>query len=404
MRKLNFITEEQYQEAKNSSVTTLSADPQQLAPHLRETIRLFLEEQLGRSALYNGLQIKTTLNQQIQKNAQAAFQKQISNLRKQLAPQVDGALVALDVNTGAIKALIGGFDFAKSQFNRAIQAKRQMGSLIKPLIYAAAIEQGHDFSEVAVDEPLEIIFGNKHWTPDNFHKQFEGEMTLAYALSHSNNTVTVKVLLQTGIERVVTLAKKMGLSGPIPAYPSLALGCIDTSLLENTAMFNVFANSGRYVAPHFITWVKDQWGTVLWRNKSVQEAIFSPMVTDQVAKVLMIPINRMCKRQANGSLPVEAFGKTGTSDNRTCWFLGATPALTIGIYIGRDDNVSLGEHIYGYTTAWPIWFDLVTRIPCSPTQFCFDPRLREIIIHERTGQQLYSSEVPGAIKIFVQDY
>ncbi len=402
MQKLRFISIAECEEAKTVTVTTKS-ESSALAPHLREAIRIYLEDLLGREKLYGGgLRIKTTLNQELQKKAQEIFSAQIQQLRKKLSKEVDGGLISLDVSTGAIKALIGGFDFASSQFNRALQAQRQMGSLIKPVIYAAAIEKGMRFDDVEIDEPIEIIFNNRHWTPENSYERFEGAMTLAQALSRSNNTIAIKTLLSVGINSVAERVQKMGIKNSVPLYPSLALGCIDISLCQSAAMLNVFANGGTYVEPYCIQCIKDEWSSQIWRANPASVRVFSPLISDQVSKVLMNTIERMSLRYAKKLLPFEAFGKTGTTNQcRTCMLIGCTPQLTTGIYIGRDDNGSLGKNIFGYATAWPIWYALHSAIGSKPAQFSFDPRLREIIVHEKTGHRLYSSEEKGAFRILV---
>ena len=166
--------------------------------------------------------------------------------------------------------MIGGFDFNSSKFNRALQAKRQMGSVFKPILYSAAIDAGNSFANTEIDEPLELQIGTQLWAPHNWDHSFMGRMTLAYALSHSNNIVAIKTLLKTGIEPVIERAKQCHLEGPLMPYPSLALGCVDVTLKEVAGAFNVFAHSGIYVEPYCIDWIKDRWGKKIWIHANIE--------------------------------------------------------------------------------------------------------------------------------------
>lgn len=362
----------------------------QLAPHLKETIRQFLEEKFGRQELYRGgLTIKTTINTEIQKVAQAEFKKQFLRLKKDLVDKVDGALISMDTRTGEIKAMIGGFDFNESKFNRALQAKRQMGSVFKPIVYAAALQAGYNFAHVEVDEPLEVSFGGQVWRPRNNTRSFGGQMTLARALSFSNNVITVKALMKAGCKNVVDLAEKFCLPGPIPVYPSISLGCIDVKLNEAIGAFNVFANGGVYVAPHYLRWVKNEWGTKVWRESTFSKRVLDSKISGQVTKVLGIGTERFLRRMGARKLLSESIGKTGTTnDSRTCWFVGATPGLTTALYLGRDDNGSLGRGIYPVWTLFPIWKAMYERIIKEREKFTYDPALKQINIDWRNGREV----------------
>lgn len=406
MKKLGFITEEEFEEAKGKKVVCITSEDLVEAPHAKEAIRIFLEQQVGKEALYcGGLTIQTTINRTIQKKAQAAFIKQLSSLRQKVNPQIDGGLLAVEVKTGAIKALVGGYDFNGSQFNRALDARRQMGSVFKTLVYATAIQQGRCFAETEIDEPIQVLYGKNLWEPNNWDHKFNGQITLAFALSRSNNTVTVKTLLHTGIERVVELAERCHIKGPFNPYPSLALGCVDATLKEVTGMFNIFANHGTYVEPHLVSWVKDRFGKRIWRAEITSERVIHPRISDQVAKVLAIGMERIRKTWYNGNwLSCEAISKTGTTnDSRTCWWAGSSPDLTTAIYVGRDDNKSLGEGVYPIPTAFPIWKELYEAIPHPQTRFIYDPHLKELIIDEKTGCVLSDQNQEGAVSILVQE-
>lgn len=261
MRSLSYITPKEYADASTQSLHLVDHEPVMLAPHAREFLRLFLENKVGKVALYTqGLTVQITLNREIQIAAEQAFKEQFALLKKTIASDVDGALITLHGATGDIKAMIGGFDYGESKFNRAVQAKRQMGSTFKPLVYAAAIQSGMSFADTAYDEPFELEQGGSIWAPKNATDDFEGEMTLAYALSHSNNIVAIKTLLTVGIDQVIALADRCHLPAHRHPYPSLALGCLEATALDVAGVFNIFAHEGVYVEPHMVSWIKDRWG------------------------------------------------------------------------------------------------------------------------------------------------
>jgi len=395
MVHLGFVREEVAQELVKQPVTINQESVAITAPHLEETLRIFLEEVVGKKLLYSGgLIIQTTLNKEIQKKAQDIFQSECRKLKKKFGEDIDGALIMIDRKTGEIKALVGGFDFMVSKFNRALQARRQIGSTFKPLVYAAALQAGMTFADTEIDEPLELFQEKKLWCPQNYNKKFNGQVTLAYALSHSNNIVTIKTLLRIGMHKVIELAKKCRLKGPFHPYPSLALGCIDATLKEVVGMFNVFANDGMYVEPHYIKWVKNQWGTKVWKNSLEQEQVISSYLCGQVSAVLQLGLQRMKKFfEQEQWISCQAISKTGTTnDARTCWVVGSTPMFTTAVYIGCDNNRSMGKNVYPIHTALPIWLAINKAIKQLKEKFVYDPCLQEVIIHERTGKQANSNE------------
>jgi penicillin-binding protein 1A len=365
-------------------------DGSQLAPHLKETIRQFLESKFGKQKLYRGgLIVKTTINCKIQKIAQQEFRKKFLQLKRDLGSTVDGGLISISAKTGEIKALVGGCSFSESKFNRALQARRQMGSIFKPIVYAAALQAGYDFAHIEVDEATDFSFGGRSWRPRNSTRTFSGSMTLAKALSLSNNIVTVKALMLAGCKNVVNLAEKFNLPGPIPAYPSISLGCVDVNLLEAVGAFNVFANGGVYVAPHYLKWVKNEWGAKVWREVETSQRVLSARVSGQVAKVLGIGTKRFLRRMKRTKLLAESIGKTGTTnDSRTCWFAGSTPELTTALYLGRDNNSSLGRGIYPVWTLFPIWINMYEKLIKDEQKFSYDPSLKEININWTTGREV----------------
>lgn len=384
MYSVGFITQKEYEDAKNIPLKTSVRDKSKIAPHLKETIRIFLEEQFGKQKLYcGGLRIQTTINKKIQQKAELEFIKQFKNLKKDIGKNVDGAMICMEPKTGEIKALIGGYDFSNSKLNRA-HAKRQMGSIFKPIVYAAALQKGMNFTNTEIDEPIEVIFEGKKWQPQNSTRDFKGQMTLTKALSFSNNVISAKLILKIGCDSVSNLAKRFRFSDPLKPYPSLALGCVDATLEEAIGAFNVFANNGCYAKPYFIKWVKDEWGKKIYKAEPETEQILSPIISGQINKVLSISVHRQMEdKQYKGN----AIGKTGTTnDSRTCWYCGATPNLTTALYIGCDDNSAMGKNVYAVRTVAPIWFNLYKKLDKNDELFQFDPSLREININWTTGE------------------
>lgn len=402
MQKLSFISEEHYAELSQKELKLIVSEEAALAPHAQEMIRQQLELLFGRKELYaGGLTIQTSLNRALQEKANKAFAQQITDLRAALNMNVDGALLSMQPDTGEIKALVGGYQFTQSKFNRALQAKRQLGSILKPIVYAAALNAGLSLADTEVDEPFEFESSGSLWKPKNYNHKFLGEITRAYALSHSNNIVAIKTFLKTGAAPIIALAEKCNIDARHNPYPSLALGCVDVSLMQATGLFNIFAHDGTYIEPHCVKWVKDRWGTKIFKQNSIGGRVIESRINGQIAKVLELGINRVRCKLGNQIVDAQVVSKTGTTnDSRTCWFIGATPTLTTGIYIGCDDNQSLGINVFPIHTAFPIWQRLYEKMNCTKKQFSYDPSLQEIFIDEKTGEQV-SKSGPGVIPLYV---
>lgn len=403
MKHLGFITEAEYESELRKDIEIKDKHDDTFAPHIKEMLRVSLKAIVGKTNLYSaGLHIQTTINKKMQIAAQDAFKTEMVKLRAEFGEDLDGGMIVLDNKTGEIKALVGGFDFMSSKFNRATQAYRQVGSIIKPLIYAAAIQQGMTFADTDIDEPFELIQNNTVWKPKNYDKKFHGQVTLAYALSHSSNIITIKMLLKCGVHAIINLAKKCRIKAHFNPYPSLALGCVDATLSECAAMFNIFANDGIYVQPHVLTWIKDRWGTRIHKTVVDTERIMENPIIGQVKSVLCLGLERVKTMYgASNWITSQAMSKTGTTnDSRTCWFIGATPTLTTAVYVGFDDNRPMGKNVYPIRTAFPIWFAFNRTISSPIKTFSYDPSLQEKIIDECTGLPSVRGK-PGAIAILV---
>jgi penicillin-binding protein 1A len=276
-------------------------------------------------------------------------------------PPVQGALVALDPHSGRLLAMVGGYDYGQSQFNRATQARRQIGSAIKPFIYAAAIDHGMTPMTIKWDAPVKFKTASGIWAPHNYKPEYLGAITLRTALAKSINTVAAQLVAQIGVDGVVDVMRGVGVSSPLPHALSLALGTADLGLEETAYAMASFPAGGKLVRPVSITRITDADGKVLEEHTAppVQEQRLSPetayVVTDLMKGVVEIGTGK--KAQALGR-PVA--GKTGTSTNyRDAWFYGFTPDLLCGVWVGRDDFKPVGHDVTGGQVAVPIWLDFM---------------------------------------------
>lgn len=271
------------------------------------------------------------------------------------SPPVQGALVAMEPTTGDVKALVGGFDFEDSQFNRAVQSLRQPGSAFKPFIYAAALD--HDFTpaSIIVDEPISFRANGKTWAPQNYDGRFNGPTTLRDALTFSRNVVTVKLAMKVGLNNLLSYVPRLGIHSPLTKNLSLALGASEVTPIELTAAYGVFANLGMRAEPRFITRITDSQGNVIDENLPETEQVIAPETAYQMTSMLESVIQRGTGRRA-AALGRPAAGKTGTTnDVNDVWFIGYTPQLLAGVWVGFDEKRSLGGRETGGQVAAPIW-------------------------------------------------
>jgi penicillin-binding protein 1A len=270
---------------------------------------------------------------------------------------VEGALVALDPRTGAIRAMVGGYDFKRSEFNRAVSARRQPGSAFKPFIYAAAVDKGWTPSSILVDSP--VMYDDpvlqRVWKPTNYEDRFYGPISMREALIHSRNVATVKLLEQIGVQSAIDFSRRVGITSPLTRDLSLALGSSSIGLLELTSALGVFAAEGRRVEPGGLRSVTDHGGAVL--------AYYEPTPTEVVSRETAYIITNMLEDVVQSGTGVRArvlgrpvAGKTGTTNEfADAWFVGYAPNLAVGVWVGFDDRRSLGDREAGASVALPIW-------------------------------------------------
>ncbi len=270
-------------------------------------------------------------------------------------PLVQGALFCMDPHTGYVKALVGGYDYKKSQFNRAIQAKRQPGSSFKPIIYTAAMDSGMTPATVVIDAPIVIGTGGRLWAPKNYDNTHIGATTLRNALARSINVVSVKVMRQIGVKKVVEYAKRMGITSPLEPNLSLALGSSGVHVYEMAKAFSAFATNGKVPEPLYIKLVLDNEGDILLQNAPILQEAISPETAAVMTSMLKGVITEGTGWRIR-ALGRPAAGKTGTSnDLRDAWFIGFVPDMVAAVWVGYDDFRPMAEGQTGGVAAAPIW-------------------------------------------------
>lgn len=372
MREINMISVEVFEAAQNEAVQISGRpEPRMKAPYFIEYVKERLEETIGPSPLYrDGLTIRTTLSHELQVAAEAAVEKGVTALERRMRqrgitdPAPECALIALDIPTGGILAMVGGRDFFKSAYNRAITAVRQPGSAFKPILFAAALEQGFAQNTLLLDVP---VVGNEppngnNWRPENQTRASQGEMTLRKALILSKNIPAVRLLERIGADSVVPFAHRLGIGTRLEPDLSLAIGTSEVTLIDLTAAYAVFPSLGCKTAPYGIREVTGRQGQVIWRATPDKEIVMSAanaaVMTDMLHGAI---IEEGTGKKVQG-LNCALGGKTGTTDHcRDALFVGFSPSLAVGVWVGRDTNESLGNGETGARVALPIWMDFMEK-------------------------------------------
>lgn len=276
-------------------------------------------------------------------------------------PVVEGALIAIDNRTGQVRAMVGGYDFGRSKFNRATQARRQVGSSFKPFIYTAAIDRGYTPISIFLDEPISLEAGpnQPRYEPLNYDRKYEGPVTLRRALEDSRNIPAVKALAELGADNVIKVASRFGLPPNMPPYLSLALGSVEETLWDMTSAYTAFPNQGVRMRPYSVVSIADREGNIIEENRpEPHEAIRAD--TAYVMTNLMRGVVQEGTAFAAKSLDWPLAGKTGTMDEYTdAWFIGFDPNITVGVWVGYDEKKPLGSNETGAAAALPIWIDFM---------------------------------------------
>lgn len=389
MRDMNYLNEEEYNSAKNESLVVnegylLGGEAQ----YFVEEVRKWLISHYGIERIYQkngGLDVFTTLDLEVQMAAESILEANLSNLEKSynLRPKkldensidesgktryLQGAVVCIRAGTGEVLAVVGGRDFEESEFNRATQARRQVGSSFKPFVYLAAIDNGFTLGDVMLDAPLSIdLGGGKHYKPQNYDLKYDGFMTLREALAKSRNVIAVKLLRHVGASTVISYARLLGIKSVLKPVLSLALGTCDLTLMEMTSAFGVFASGGMRIDPFMIRKIEERRG----EEKSIIYE-YTPQPTRVISKTtayLMQSAMKSVVRSGtatsaarNAGLTRPAAGKTGTTDDYTnCWMVGYTPDLVCGVWVGYDSLRTIFRSASGGLVAGPIWASVLVE-------------------------------------------
>ncbi len=383
------------------------------APYFVEWVRQQLDQQFGQRLYEKGLKVYTTLDLDMQAAAERALEEQLGAIESGKygpyshltfeqyqariaegksvgggadSPYLQGSFVAVDPRLGAVRALVGGRDFDDSKFNRAVQALRQPGSTFKPIVYAAAVRAGLGPGHVVPDEPLSMDqVSGEVWRPQNFDLKFEGRMSMRRALFMSRNIPAIRVGIDLGPQQVIAMARRFGISTPIPPFPSLYIGAADVYPLEMIASYSVFANLGLRTTPYAILRVETADGDVLWEPRPEREAVLTPEEAWLMVSMMKDVVGRGTAYGATtgAGFRVPAGGKTGTTnDGADVWFIGYTADLVAGLWVGFDRPKKIKSNAQGGSLAAPAWTafmqDVYKRKPTPPDW----PRPDGIVVRE----------------------
>ena len=322
-------------------------------------------------------------------------------------PEVQAGLISLESGTGHIKAMIGGYDFSKSQFNRAVQAIRQPGSAFKPIIYAAAIEEGYGPASIIIDSP--IIFKEKEdafdkWKPVNFEEKFYGPTPLRTALTHSRNVVTVKLLQNIGVNRAIETARRLGITSHLAGNLSIALGSSGVTLFDLTSAYSTFANMGQRITPIAVRLIENRAGEVLYTAQpNISQPISSGvayMITNLMQSVVE---DGTAKKVKSLNRPVA--GKTGTTNNYVdAWFIGFTPEVVTGVWVGKDEDEPLGINETGSRAAIPIWLEFMQEaLKGQPVRnFPVSDEILFLKVNPESGESAQFNDPGSKFEIFLK--
>ena len=355
-----------------------------LAPYFVEHVRQQLNREYGLSLYRDGFRVQTTLDSRLQRIAETLFVTEIGKVQERvdkfMASQahtpgtpdsalVQAAFVALDPSTGHVLAMIGGRDFSDSEFNRATQALRQAGSSFKPFVYTAAFDNGIFPIDVYEDNAITIVdpVTGKVWDPENYDRKFKGPMTLRDAFKQSRNLVALKLAIEVGPERVVQYARNMGITAPLRPFESIGVGTSEVHLLELVAAYGVFPNKGVLVPHVVVERIEDSEGNVVFEPSGIPKEVLRPSVA-----VLMTDLMRSVMDEVGGTgrgartrygFRSPAGGKTGTTNEYAdAWFIGFTPHLVAGVWVGLDDPAQTLGRQPGSRAALPLWAHFMKEV------------------------------------------
>jgi len=385
MHEIGVIDEAQLDTLKSREldVAQQESGKQGFAAYFTEYIRQELAAKFGSQAIYrDGYTVYTTLDTYLQRvaedsletyvrqieaeerydNTRAAYLDSIKAGVEMKPDYLQSSAIAIDPRNGHIKAMVGGRSFEESEFNRAIQARRQPGSAFKLFIYVAALENGYGPSDMLLDTPLVVELSHGEvYKPRNFSEKFHGAVSLRYALNESINVPAIKLLQKIGAPSIIGVARRMGIKSPLRPYLSLALGAQEVTLLELTSAFGVLATGGVRAEPIAILKIVDRNGNTVEEYREYSEEVLSPEISYIITDMLKTVIDEGTGKTVRMmGLDIPCAGKTGTTDEYTDgWFIGFTPDLAVGVWTGFDEKIRMGRNRTGARAALPIWVDIM---------------------------------------------
>ncbi|MGK7949569.1 MAG: transglycosylase domain-containing protein [Xenococcaceae cyanobacterium] len=358
MRNLGWISAAEAMAAKTEPllVNKPTAWQSSKLPFITETVVAELKEKFGEEeVLKGGMRVQTTVDYYFQKMAEESVREGHSRLKSSGVRAEQIALVAVDPRTHFVKAIVGGINYNQSQFNRATQARRQPGSAFKPFVFYTAFASGkYTPGTTILDAPVRYRVPSGYYSPKNYNGKFAGEMSLRTALIQSSNVPAVKLGKSVGLEKVIEVARRLGIKSPLQSVISLPLGSIGVTPLEMAGAYATFASNGWHSDTTMIIQVTDSNGNILLDNRPQPKLILDRWSTATLTSVMKAVIEEGTGKNANIDRP--AAGKTGTtSSERDVWFVGYVPQLATAVWIGNDDYKTLGKGVTGGTHAAPIW-------------------------------------------------
>jgi len=387
------------------------------APYFVDLVKQQLSERYDAKDLATqNLAVYTSLDLSLQALAQDVLKEGLNKVDKMIRrkdhPPVQGALIALEPNTGAVLALVGGRDYAQSQYNRATTAKRQPGSTFKPFVYLTAFEATFDDpalppitpATVVEDAPTVFLFGRQEYAPQNYENDYKGYVTLRTALAHSLNNATVKVAEMVGFERIADLwNRRFGMPDKVQPYPAVSLGAFEATPLELATAYNILANMGLKVVPTTVLEVKDEKGTTLEQHYPKSPRVARAESTFLVVNMMRSVINNGTAAAARSmGFTADAAGKTGTTnDLRDAWFAGFTPDLLCVVWIGFDDNTPTG--LSGAKAALPLWVDFMKGAQAGAKGQKFPVPTSNVVFVD-IDQQTGLLATPGCPKVIAEAF
>ena len=380
MKDTGIISETAFTQAKEERLRLGKQNSKSVkAPYFVDYIKNFLEETLGSSRLYKGgLTVYTTLDFKLQNVAEHAVANGLSSLEKRMKkqkiknPAPECALVSLDVQSGGILTMIGGKNFYQTPFNRATSAKRQPGSAFKPIVYAYAIEHNIPQNKIILDAPVAFKIANRKnlWRPENFSGDYKGEMTLRMALVLSENIPAIRLIEMLGPSSVARFGYTLGIESTLFPNLSLALGTSEVKLINLTAAYAVFPNKGELIKPYGVMEVVDPSGRLVWRVKPQKKVVMSRAGAAIMTDMLIGVIQEGTGKKARGiNRPIA--GKTGTTNEyKDALFVGFSPSIATGVWVGQDVFITIGKNETGARAALPIWIEFMTQaLDSKPFQY-----------------------------------